>query len=179
DMHADAETSVVDLTLPDSYILVNMDVSETKRQFPSQHANDLIRTLIAKREHVIFTGQQENNYLKECIQGIDDPRLINLVEKTTLDELLYLIGEAKGVISVNTGVVHVACAYNRPTVVLYANTNPQHLPWSPRSTSIIFNIPEARKSKNQIVEFVDRISSKEHYAIPSSEGTIRSLARLY
>src|SRR5690606_3234146 len=105
DMHADAETSVVDLTLPDSYILVNMDVSETKRQFPSQHANDLIRTLIAKREHVIFTGQQENNYLKECIQGIDDPRLINLVEKTTLDELLYLIGEAKGVISVNTGVV--------------------------------------------------------------------------
>ncbi|NGM61699.1 glycosyltransferase family 9 protein [Sphingobacterium sp. SGG-5] len=178
DIYPDATPSLEDWALPASYIIVNMEVSEPKRQFPSQHANELLRSLLNKGEWIIFTGQYESDYLQDCIQGISDPRFINLIGKTTLDDVLCLIERAKAVISVNTGIVHMACAYSRPTVVLYANTNPQHIPWSPRSTQIVFDIPEMHKSKNQIIKYVDKLSPEETHTIPSATEILNCLVSL-
>ncbi|HMR18830.1 MAG TPA: glycosyltransferase family 9 protein [Sphingobacterium sp.] len=95
-------------------------------------------------------------------------RWTNVVGKTMIDELLYLIGQAKAVITVNTGITHIACAFDRPTLILYVNTNPQHHPWSARSAKIVFDIPDGYKSRNQIIRYVDSMQ-QEKFPLPSTE----------
>jgi len=150
------------------YVLVNMDVSEEKRRFDPLAINTAIRGLLSRGQRVLFTGQTPNSYLASCINDIDHPRLINAVGQTSLPQLLYLVNRAQGVITVNTGVAHIACAYDRPVLVLYAKTNPQHIPWSSNCDYIIYDIPAASKSKNQIIQYVDQTQSLEDYPLPSA-----------
>lgn len=49
---------------------------------------------------------------------------VTVLPKTTLTELAYLLGSAKGCVSVDTGLGHLAAALSVPTVSLYGPTDP-------------------------------------------------------
>lgn len=165
--------AIQDVGLDSSYIIVNVDVSERKRRFNTSTTNSLIRQLLEHEERVVFTGQRMSSYLTSCIHDIANPRFIDLVGRTNLEELLFLTNHARGVISVNTGTMHIACAYNRPVLALYANTNPQHIPWSQHSDYILFDIPAALKSKNQIVRYVSENISQKDNPIPTPKEILQ------
>lgn len=135
------------------YHLVHLEVSETKRQYPALQARELIQGLLAEGKKIIYTGQQRDPYLDNCIAGINDPHLLDLRGCTDIAQLLYLIEHATGVVCVNTSVMHIACAYERPLLALYADTNPQHSPWNRQHVQVLFDVPEQLRSKNQIIAF--------------------------
>ena len=146
----------LEISLINEYVLLNFDVSEEKRQIPLEMA---IKILVKLQEDILpvaLIGQKNSAYFDALRRYIDENSCIDLVGKTSLEELLVLTQNAKAVISVNTSVVHIACAFNTPVLALYADTNPQHLPWSAKSNYYVFPIPPSQKSKNEIIKYVDR-----------------------
>src|SRR5690606_6134651 len=74
----------------------------------------------------------------------------------TVTELAALICRSRLLISVNTGPVHIASGLQKPVIVLYAQTNPQHKPWKTRNRVFEFTVPESLQSKNGVIRFVNR-----------------------
>lgn len=161
---------------PSPYTIVHLEVSEVKRQYPSTQARALIVELLDKGLTVLFTGQQHSPYLEDCISDLDSTRFVDLRGLTGIEQLLHLIEHAQGVICVNTGIMHVACAYQRPILALYANTNLQHTPWSTRRHLVTFEVPDNLSSKNQIITYAaQRYPCPE--APPSSASELVAIYR--
>ena len=169
---------IKEVNLSTSYIIVNMDVSEAKRQFDAAIIKKVIAKLLERGERVVFTGRASSDHLDACVSDLTNPTLINVVGKTKMNEMLCLIANARAVITVNTGVAHISCAYNIPTLVLYANTNPQHVPWSAKSDYISFDIPEVIKSRNQIIHQMDKLRSGQMSPKPDEQLILERLFSL-
>ena len=75
---------------------------------------------------VILTGgssEVEKQY-GHCIEEKSNHKLINLIGKTNIKELLAILEKADVVISPDSGPAHLATAVNTPVIGLYACTNP-------------------------------------------------------
>jgi len=154
------------------YTLLHLEVSEAKRQYPVSRARQLIHNLLADGESILFTGQHKSAYLDACLTGVKDANLLDLRGHTDIAQLLYLVQHAKGVICVNTSIMHIACAYQRPTLALYANTNFQHTPWNEHCQQVLFEVPDTLQSRNQIIAFAARQPSYPAYTLPSSQELV-------
>lgn len=153
------------------YIILNYDVSEEKRRIPVEIAQELIQKLLDLHHPVLLVGKNDNDYLAACRKNIGSRQLFNLIGKTSIPDLLSLVKGARAVITVNTGLVHMACALKTPTLVLYAQTNPQHIPWSQESTFILYPVSAGKRSKNSINIFVDQQHTQAEYT-PFTVDTI-------
>ncbi|MGC9235310.1 MAG: lipopolysaccharide heptosyltransferase II [Thiomonas sp.] len=56
------------------------------------------------------------------------PGSVNLCGATRLDEAIALLASSSGVVSNDSGLMHVAAALERPTVGVYGSTDPRHTP---------------------------------------------------
>ena len=82
------------------------------------------------------------------------------------------------VISVNTSTVHIAAAFRKPVVDLYAQTNPQHTPWLTKNMVLFFSVPKNLKSKNEIIEFVNQSHYKHYVDYPSPAKVAEAALKL-
>ena len=74
---------------------------------------------------VVGNSEQENNkalYLKNKLKDID---IKNLVNKTSLLELIELLKNMDLLISVDTGIIHLASVYNKNIICLYGQSLPE------------------------------------------------------
>ncbi|MBO9571442.1 MAG: hypothetical protein J7497_04445, partial [Chitinophagaceae bacterium] len=78
---------------------------------------------------------------------------------------------------VNSGPVHIAAAVNTPVIVLYALTNPQHIPWMVENEIFYFPVAEELKSKNEVLQYLDKhiIQDTE---FPENQLIIDSIMRI-
>lgn len=157
---------------PYTYTLLHLEVSETKRQYPVERARQLVRQLLHAGEKILFTGQRKSAYSAACLADLSTEKLLDLRGSTNIRQLAYLVEHAKGVICVNTGIMHMACAYERPTLVLYARTNLQHLPWHKNAKYILFDPPARLQSKNQIIAFATKQSAAAPHPAPSGKELV-------
>src|SRR5690606_27313936 len=73
-----------------------------------------------------------------------------------MPELTAVVKDSALLISVNTVTAHIAAATQTPSFILYALTNPQHLPWKAPGRLFPFSVPEEQISKNEVLRFVRR-----------------------
>ena len=137
-------------------VILNYDVSEEKRRIPIEVARELLEKLLGLNFQVVLVGKENNGYLRSCSSVDSSPKLVNLIGKTSVRDLLLVVQQADAVITVNTGVAHISCALQRTTLVLYAQSNPQHIPWSRDSDFILYPVSPSALSKNTINIFVDK-----------------------
>ncbi|MCF6768282.1 lipopolysaccharide heptosyltransferase II [Thiotrichales bacterium 19S11-10] len=63
-----------------------------------------------------------SQYEKETQSNQTDGKLINLVGKTSLSEVVTVLSQVRAVLTNDTGLMHIASAFERPTAVIYGSS---------------------------------------------------------
>lgn len=170
----------VSSSLKKPYIIIHPGASESKREYPITLWKVVIESLLEDNKyHIVLTGDQKDKDKYESLDQIKRENMHNKMGCTNLSQLCSLISNSSGMISVNTGPSHIAMSYNIPIVVLYAETNPQHSPWSSFSQALYYSIPKSKQSKNYIIQTVNQqLYSQLKKTHPSSKEIIKTLYQL-
>ncbi len=103
--------------------------------WPAEHYAALARALFERDGvPVLLLGSPKEAALCEAIAASAAPACRVLAGKTTLLQALALIAAARGVVSNDSGLMHVAAAFGVPQAALFGSTSPLHTPpQSPRA----------------------------------------------
>ncbi|MCM2280027.1 MAG: glycosyltransferase family 9 protein [Oligoflexia bacterium] len=119
-------------------IIVNVNSSDAgaQRHWPEEHWVELCNRLLEDfRVDLIFPGTaEEASRVQSIVARLKDPmRVFNFAGKTYLVELLRLMRDAELVISVDSGIMHLAAWVGTPLVALFGPETP--LSSGPRSAN--------------------------------------------
>ena len=110
---------------------------ETKR-WSASGFRDVAQELVARGNRVIVVGASADQQV--CAEVCKDggPEVINLCGRTTLFELLYVIGEAKALVCNDSVALHMASAHRTATVAIFCATSPLFGfgPWKNRAVIV-------------------------------------------
>jgi lipopolysaccharide heptosyltransferase II len=103
------------------------------KQWPTAHFGALAARLARAGYAIWIFGSAKETALGEAIATIaaahdKDARPINLAGRTTLVEAIDLISLAAGVVTNDSGLMHIAAALKRPLVALYGSSTPAMTP---------------------------------------------------
>ena len=106
--------------------------------WPAPHYADLARALHADGGlPVVLLGSGKEAALAEDIARQAGPGCRVLAGKTTLDAAMALIAGARGLVSNDSGLMHVGAAFGLPQVAVFGSTSPEHTPpLNPRAAVI-------------------------------------------
>lgn len=118
------------------------------KEWPAEYWEELAQRLLEAGYVLCFTGGKEDRERTETFlnqAGLeswkDKGALFNLAGVTSLQDLAFLLAKAAAVVSVNTGIMHLAALCNAPLVALHGPTNP--LRWGPAGSSAKSLLPDA------------------------------------
>ncbi len=97
--------------------------------WPASHYAELARSLHARfGQPVILLGSGKETTLCEEIAQAAPGACRVLAGKTQLIDAMVLIAAARGVVSNDSGLMHVAAAFGVPQVAAFGSTSPEHTP---------------------------------------------------
>jgi heptosyltransferase-2 len=97
--------------------------------WPASHYAGLARSLQAAHGlPVLLLGSAKEAALCESIARMAPGACRVMAGQTSLQDAMALIGAARGVVTNDSGLMHVAAALNRPLVAVYGSTSPQFTP---------------------------------------------------
>ncbi|UDG79602.1 lipopolysaccharide heptosyltransferase II [Candidatus Steffania adelgidicola] len=103
-----------------------------KKCWPHYHYSALAKILISRGYQIVLFGSVRDQPIGEAISAAllpNDRRYCrNLSGKTSLEQAVILIAACQGIVSNDSGLMHVASALDRPLVVLYGVTSPYFTP---------------------------------------------------
>ena len=118
------------------YIIFHLFASgshKEKKEWPESSWIELANRLIAENYKIILTGGKQDsemaNALVEKINGIEGIDCISLSGKLSLEETAALIKEVGTIVTVNTGIMHLAATIDANIIALHGPTSP--LRWGP------------------------------------------------
>ncbi|MGY4615517.1 heptosyltransferase-3 [Bradyrhizobium sp. USDA 4472] len=117
------------------------------REWPIGHWRLLAEALVRLDYDVVFTGGPSDAEKSAILcTGINAPsgRIIDAAGRYSIDETAALLEMSSGVVSVNTGIMHLAAALDLPIVALHGPTNPVR--WGPLSKSARSISPKGGKN---------------------------------
>jgi heptosyltransferase III len=122
-------------------------VKRTLKEWPAERWRALAAALVARGFTIALTGAKADEArTRAFVAGSSQPlrrRLLDLTGKHDLDELLDVLADSRCVVSVNTGVMHLAAAVGAATVALNGPTAEHR--WGPignRATSVNSDFPD-------------------------------------
>jgi len=97
--------------------------------WPDTHYAELARSLHAAHGlPVLLLGSGKEAALCESIAAMAPGACRVLAGKTSLHDAMALIAAARGVVSNDSGLMHVAAAFGVPQVAAFGSTSPEHTP---------------------------------------------------
>jgi lipopolysaccharide heptosyltransferase II len=112
----------------------------SRRYRPEGFAAAMARLAVEDRLPIVVTGSAIERPLAERVAA-EAPGTINLAGHLDTDELAALIAIAPVLVTNNTGPAHLAAAVGTSVVVLYAQTNVQHMPWQVAARVLTRDVP--------------------------------------
>jgi len=86
---------------------------------------DKIKTLCESIQYpIMLLGGKEDKENGDLIASSDDIRIYNSCGRFTLNESAQLVKKAKLIITHDTGLMHIAAAFNKPIISIWGNTTP-------------------------------------------------------
>ncbi len=110
-----------------------LGTSWATKEWPQEKWYSLIKSLQYRANFVCLGGPKEATQYKPLMdslaaEGIDQV-MLNMLGKTTLQEVGALIESCNVVVTADTGALHIALALNKPVVALFGPTDPKL--WGP------------------------------------------------
>ncbi|MCW9710762.1 lipopolysaccharide heptosyltransferase II [Avibacterium sp. 21-586] len=102
------------------------------KRWPHYHYAVLAQMLIEKGYSIRLFGsakdEQVGDEIRASLPENLQPYCLNLAGQTSLNQAVDLIADCQGVVTNDSGLMHVAAAVQRPLVALYGPTSPQYTP---------------------------------------------------
>ena len=119
--------------LPKEYVVMTTAYTAPVREFMPKHINEVVKGVKAKGLDVVFLGQRKTKQgLKDTqdIQGhlrqdTDYSQGLNLIDKTGLLEAGKIMAQARAVIGLDNGLLHLAGMSDVPIVAGYTTLEPE------------------------------------------------------
>lgn len=110
-----------DLNANEYFVLV-MGAAHATKQIP----NELFTRIIPKlgSSKLVLLGGKEEREKAEALQA-KFPELVNYCGSLSLDESAKVVEHSKAVVTSDTGLMHIAAAFNKKIAVLWGNTTPE------------------------------------------------------
>jgi len=91
---------------------------------------------------VVITGSSDEAGAAETISRMAGPGVVSLAGKTTLPQAVAVISRARAMLSVDTGLMHVATAVGTPVVALVGPEDATRFgPWGPDHVTLSHDFP--------------------------------------
>lgn len=103
--------------LKDYFVIIPANTKKVK-EFPLEITVDILTKCPNKKFVFVGSGNFASEYSKKLAE-YNFKNLIDISNKTSLLDAAYVIKNAKAVISSDTGLLHLSCALNKPTVALF------------------------------------------------------------
>lgn len=120
---------------PDTPLVVMCPGAEygPAKRWPTRHFASLAALVAAEwpEAMVVLLGSAKERAIATEITALSGQPLKNLCGETSLPDALALVAQASGVVSNDSGLMHVAAAFGRPQVAVFGSSDPRHTP--PRS----------------------------------------------
>lgn len=167
------------ISLQKPFVIFHPGVSETKREYPDTHWIKLGQLCASKLDlDVIVSGSSSEKELCNRISKGIGARARHVAGLLSIEEFIALLNLSPLIVSVNTGTVHIASALMKPIVVLYAMTNPQHVPWITESKVFYYSVKSDLQSKNEVLQYLQQQLYKEEVPYPEPEEILPSVKEL-
>lgn len=121
------------LNLPQKYVVLAATGVEPVRTMPVETANTLIDYIKSKGYEIVFLGKESsdcgigNHAIKANPIPLNYDKGINLLNKTSLLESAKIINNAKAVVGMDGGMIHLAGCTDTHIVCGYTASNPNHV----------------------------------------------------
>lgn len=114
------------------------------KKWPETYWAELIAKLGAKGFFAVLTGGKENrqeteNFVEKYFPGKE--KVQSIAGKVHLSQLAAALAKGKAMISVNTGIMHLAALLGLPTIGLHGATNPMR--WGPVGEKCVSLLPRS------------------------------------
>lgn len=158
------------------WIILHAMVQDEKRRYSFSKWVEIAKQVVDIYGYqLLITGNQQEAQAAEKLKEAIGEKAINVAGIFSVAELALLIRKSRLVVSVNTGVIHIAAATSTPIVVLYAITNLQHTPWNVRHEVLYFDVPDALQSKNQLLQYAYKKIAKEKLKPATVENVLQAI----
>lgn len=108
---------------PKGYILLDLYAQHIERDPRQWHGFDALIDILVREGFIVVTAGINWDHTK-------DPRVVDLVNDTSFDQLLALVKGAKLVVAHDSGIFHFSYSLKTPVIGLYGPVNPaDRLPW--------------------------------------------------
>lgn len=114
----------------ESWIILHPGTTKAEKYWPVENWRSLIRSLQDRPEKLILTGGRDPAEQTAIQALLPENNVLDLSGRLPLEETCALAANARAVISVDTGIMHLAALWQVPQVALFGPTNP--LQWMPR-----------------------------------------------
>ncbi|CAJ0992651.1 lipopolysaccharide heptosyltransferase RfaC [Pantoea sp. Nvir] len=106
------------------YLVFLHATTRDNKHWPASYWRELISLLQPTKVCIKLLWSSEHEYQRVhwIAEGFD---YVEILPQLTLKEVAYVLGGAKAVVSVDTGLSHLAAALDRPNITLYGPTDPK------------------------------------------------------
>jgi heptosyltransferase-2 len=98
------------------------------KRWPPEYFAALARMLVSKGHQIWLLGAMADRPVCAEIESRVPNGVVNLAGKTRLTDVVDLLSRVEGVVSNDSGLMHVAAALQKPLVAVYGSTSPDFTP---------------------------------------------------
>jgi ADP-heptose:LPS heptosyltransferase len=115
--------------LPSDYVVIHMGSGHPMKEWPLSKWKELCKALHQEGHFLVFTGKgdKEGQNIAEVMAELDC--CINLCNRLSWEECISLVKGAQLLVSVDTGLAHVAAGTDTSAVLIYTGIHPKNLWW--------------------------------------------------
>ena len=126
-------------TFQDGYLAFVLAGTYATKRLPPEKSAEICRRITCP---VVLLGGKQEAETGEEIAARCGPRVLNLAGKTTLNESASLVKEARLVLTNDTGMMHMAAAFQKKILSFWGNTVPEFgmTPYQPDPASQIMQV---------------------------------------
>lgn len=118
------ETKKLDIsTLPNNYIAFAIGGQHTTKKLPSAKIIEIIQQL--NYPTILIGGKEDAENGNAIIKALNKDTIINMCGKLNLNQSALVVKNSKGLITHDTGMMHIGAALDIPILSVWGNTVPQ------------------------------------------------------